>query len=136
MCVLTSLIIWLWQEDREAQEVEETKTERRDVLLHGKQSDSNAKVHIILLYLLTYNKATLRANHVPCSVVLHQDGIWVVGTLNSGKGQSISAKRKKNTDKRSNHSKEKIRTEKWRQTNAAGEERVYVDVRTQNKFLS
>lgn len=38
----------------------------------------------------TYYKATVRANHVPCSVVLHQDGVRVIGTLNSWKAQSIS----------------------------------------------
>lgn len=43
-------------------------------------------------YILTYYKAAFRANHIPCSVVLHQYGIKVVGTLNSGKGQSITAR--------------------------------------------
>lgn len=80
-------------EDREAQEIQETKRERTFFrVLTWKDSDSNAKVHIVLKYLLTYYKATVRANHVSCSVVLYQNGFWVVGTLNSGKGQSISAK--------------------------------------------
>lgn len=43
------------------------------------------------VYILTYYKAAFRANHVPCSVVLHQYGLRVVGTLNSRKGQGISA---------------------------------------------
>ena len=54
-------------------------------------SSSKAKVHVFVVYILTYYKATFRANHVPRSVVLHQYGIRVVGTLNSGKGKSISA---------------------------------------------
>lgn len=48
-------------------------------------------MHLFVAYVLTYYKATFRANHVPGSVVLHQYGIRVVGTLNSGKGKSISA---------------------------------------------
>lgn len=44
----------------------------------------------VLEYILTYYKATFRANHVPRSVVLHQYGIRVIRTLNSGKSQSIS----------------------------------------------
>lgn len=46
---------------------------------------------LYVVNILTYYKAAFRANHVPCSVVLHQYGIGVVGTLNSRKGQSISA---------------------------------------------
>lgn len=40
---------------------------------------------------LTYYKAAVWANHVPCSVVLHQYGIRVVGTLDPGQGQCLSA---------------------------------------------
>lgn len=47
--------------------------------------------NVLVAYILTYNKATFRANHIPSSVVLHQYGIGVIGTLNSGKGQRISA---------------------------------------------
>lgn len=49
------------------------------------------KWNVFVEYILTYYKAAFRANHVPSSVVLHQYGIRVIGTLNSGKGQSISA---------------------------------------------
>lgn len=50
-----------------------------------------ARSKTISACILAYYKATFRADHVPCSVVLHQTGIRVVGTLNSGKGQNIWA---------------------------------------------
>lgn len=81
------LIIWLSLPEMKKQ-AQETKTERKDVFWHW-------KVNILVVYILTDYEAAFRANHVPCTVVLHQYGIRVVGTLNSGKGQSISATEEK-----------------------------------------
>lgn len=54
---------------------------------------SSRNVRVFIFCILTYNKATIRTNHVPRSVVLHQDGIRVIRTLDSGKAsQTISTK--------------------------------------------
>lgn len=53
-------------------------------------SAKKANGSVLVEYILTYYKATFRTNHVPRSVVLHQYGIRVIRTLNSGKCQSIS----------------------------------------------
>ncbi len=58
-------------------------------------SNTEANTHVLVVYTLTYYKATFRANHVPRSVVLHQYGFRVVGTLNSGKSQTISTTKAK-----------------------------------------
>lgn len=86
-CVLMSFIIVRVQlSDVETEkQVQETKTERKEVLWNIIQ------VCMSSWCLLTYYKATFGANHVSCSVVLHQYGIGVVGTLNSGKSWTISA---------------------------------------------
>lgn len=63
----------------------------------------------------TYYKATVRANHVPCSVVLHQDGIRVIGALNSWKAQSISTTEAKQQLNDHNSSKNmKNKNSNWR----------------------
>lgn len=94
--MLTSVIIQLTQVQlSEDKDYRKPKWKGR-VCSYTKRSDTNANVHIVLKNILTYNKTTFRANHVPGSIVLHQYGIWVVGTLNSGKGQSLSTERTEN----------------------------------------
>lgn len=58
--------------------------------------------------VLTDNEAAVRTDHVPRSVVLHQDGIRVIGTLDSGQAQGISATDTKHTTN-DQHSKERLR---------------------------
>lgn len=65
----------------------------------------------------TYYKATVRANHVPCSVVLHQDGFRVIGALNSWKAQSISTTEAKQQLNDHNSSKNRKNKNSNRQLN-------------------
>lgn len=47
--------------------------------------------NVFILKILTYNKATIGTNHVPSSVVLHQDRLGVIWAVDSWKAShSIS----------------------------------------------
>lgn len=60
----------------------------------GKSIEDLRRGNMLVLEILTHNKATVGTDHVPGSVVLHQDGLWVVGAVHSWKAsRSISTAR-------------------------------------------